>query len=189
MRCRWQRQIAAIAIAVALSGGAAACGADTRKPATPIALDKSLAPPAIGADHYRLYPNTDQATIAAFANAGPTSLVDDGGVWEIRRADRLVGTLQISTLSSRVNLANPSARSAIISDIVPGGGTSIAVQGVEVATATVGDRTVYLWFGRQLYEVMVLRGIDMGDQPESLLTDVVTHQRSVPAWEPLPPDA
>lgn len=177
------RRIAVVVLLAVL----AACADGAPRPA-PRQLDKSLAPASIGADKYRLIENTDDSTRSAFANAGKTSLVDDGAVWEIRRADRLVGTLQISTLSERVNLTRPEARTAIVSDIIPGGGNRIAVGDQEVYTQSVGDRAVYLWFGQRLYEVMVLKGIDQGDDPEALVSDVLRHQTTVPAWEPLPPD-
>jgi hypothetical protein len=155
----------------------------------PRALDKALAPSSLGGDRYRLFENRDPSTRGAFGNAGPTSLVDDGAVWEIRLADRLVGTLQISTLDARVKLTKPAARRAIVSDIIPGGGTRIAVGDQEVYTLASADRTVYLWFGQRLYEVMVVKGLEAGDKPEALLADVLHHQTSAPAWEPLPPDA
>jgi hypothetical protein len=166
----------------------AACGGGA-KAAPPRPLDKALAPAALLADRYRLFENDDDSTRKAFADAGPTSLVDDGAVWEIRLSDRLVGTLQIATLSSRVKLTQPNARRAIVSDIIPGGGTRIAVGDQEVYTLSSTDRTVYLWFGQRLYEVMVVKGLDTGDKPEVLLADVLRHQATVPAWEPLPPDA
>jgi hypothetical protein len=165
----------------------AACGGTARAPA-PRALDKTLAPTALLADRYRLFENRDDSTRHAFADAGPTSLVDDGAVWEIRLADRLVGTLQIATLTAKVTLTKPSARRAIVSDIIPGGGTRVSVGDQEVYTLSSADRTVYLWFGQHLYEVMVVKGLDTGDKPEALLAEVIRHQSTVAAWEPLPPD-
>jgi hypothetical protein len=165
----------------------AACGGST-KTAAPRPLDKALAPAGLLADRYRLFENRDDSTRKAFADAGPTSLVDDGAVWEIRLNDRLVGTLQVATLSARVALTKPAARRAIVSDIIPGGGTRISVGDQEVYTLSSTDRTVYLWFGQHLYEVMVVKGLDIGDKPEALLAEVLRHQSTVAAWEPLPPD-
>lgn len=165
----------------------AACGGGS-EPIAPRALDKALAPASLLGDRYSLSENADPSTRGAFANAGPTSLVDDGAVWEVRLADRLVGTLQIATLSSRVDLTKPTARRSIVSDIIPGGGTRIAVGDQEVYTLASADRTIYLWFGQHLYEVMVLKSLDGTDKPEALLADALRHQSTVPAWEPLPPD-
>lgn len=167
----------------------AACGGGADENVAPRAVDRALAPSSVAADRYRLFENDDDSTRDAFANAGPASLVDDGVVWEIRRADRLVGTLQISTLRADVDLTDADARASVVNDIIPGGGNRIAVAGQEVHTTTVADRTVYLWFGERLYQVLTLKGLDDDDQPEDVLGDVLTHQRTVPAWSPLPPDS
>ena len=171
-------------VAIALLAG---CG---RAPTAvaPRRLDKSLAPTSILADRYHLFDNTADSTRKAFANAGATSLVDDGAVWEVRFVDRLVGSLQISTLSARVNLSRPNERRGIVNDVIPGGGTRIAVGDQEVYTLSVADRTVYLWFGQGVYEVMVVKGLAAGDKPEALVAEVIRHQASLPSWEPLPPD-
>lgn len=159
------------------------CGSEPVVEAPPLAVDIALAPKAVAGD-LKLFENQQKTTRNAFKNAGPMSLVDDGRVWEVRREDRLMGTLQISTLRSDVDLAKEDARSLIVREMIPESDSHIRVNGVEVHTVTSGDKTVYVWFGKRLYEVLVLKGLE-GAEPEAVLTDVLEHQATVSSWEPL----
>lgn len=161
-----------------------ACSAGEAQVTVPLAVDPALAPKAVVGGTLKLYENQAKTTRDAFRKAGPTSLVDDGRVWEIRRIDRLVGTLQISTLREDVDVSKDETRSLIVREVIPESDSRIRVEGVEVHTATTGDKTVYLWFGKRLYEVLILKGLD-GVNPESVLSDTLKHQVTVPSWEPL----
>ncbi|MEY2473769.1 MAG: hypothetical protein QOK28_3098 [Actinomycetota bacterium] len=92
-----------------------------------------------------------------FAKAGPKSLVGDGKLWEIRRSARLVGTIQISTLLPKVKVSSARDRGAIVAQLMPGQLTKLAVGGTEVFTSAAPDKTTYLWFGNQLFELLQLK--------------------------------
>lgn len=180
-----QARLCLVIVLVLCATTAGGCVGSSEAPAAPRALDRSLAPANVLGEKYRLFENVDDATRKTFADAGPTSLVDDGAVWEIRRADKLVGTLQIATFNAKVDPENESQRKSVVNDIIPGGGTRIALRDQEVHTIAVSDRTIYLWFGQTVYEVLVLKGLDEGDDPEQVLVDVIAHQQTVSAWQPL----
>jgi hypothetical protein len=170
-------------VVVALA--AAACGGGDDGPTiAPAAVEAALAPDEVG-DGLRLHPNETEETLTAFANAGERSLVADGRIWEIRRADRLVGTLQISTVLPDVDLSKPELKDALVRQIIPGSLTSIRIGSTEVFTAVVDEKAVFVWFGKGLYEVLQLKDRTIEDF-EAIATDVIEHQETLPAWEPLP---
>jgi hypothetical protein len=150
----------------------------------PAEVDPKLAPAALGAD-LKLYENRDKATIHSFADAGARSLVADGRIWEIRRADRLIGTLQISTLLPKVDLTKSELREAVVRQILPGSLSSIRIGDVEVFTSEVNGKAVYVWFGSGLFEVLQLRDRAIKDF-EPFATEVIEHQATVSSWKPLP---
>lgn len=171
------------ALAVVLVALLTGCG-DDEPPEVPRAVDPSLAPTEVVDGNLSLYEDTSDATRRAFADAGPTSLVGDGRIWEIRRADRLVGTLQVSTLVPEVDLSDLEARETIVQDILVGGSTRVQVHDVEIATLRRGDQAVYVWFGDDLLAVLTVDGFQDID-PEDVLEDVVAHQLAQSAWVPV----
>jgi hypothetical protein len=174
-----RRLLAIVALALTL----AACG-DESTTVAPAEVDPALAPPAL-ADGLKLYENRDDDTITAFANAGERTLVADGRIWEIRRADRLIGTLQISTVLPDVDLMDPTIRDTMVRQILTGSVSSIRIGDVEVFTSTTNDKAVYVWFGNGLFEVLQLR--DRGvDDFEPFATEIIVHQTTLESWEPLP---
>jgi hypothetical protein len=177
------RRIVSVVLVVLLSATVAACGGDS-KAVAPVEVDPKLAPPALDTN-LKLYENRDRRTIHAFANAGKRSLVADGRIWEIRRADRLIGTLQISTVLPEVDLAKDDLRDSMVRQILPGSLSSIRIGDVEVFTSEVNGKAVYVWFGKRLFEVLQLRDRATKDF-EPLATEVIDHQATVPSWEPLP---
>ena len=169
---------------VVVAASVAACGDGDGPSLRPAAVEVALAPAEVG-DGLKLYPNESEETVAAFANAGERSLVADGRIWEIRRADRLIGTLQISTVLPEVDLAEPELKDALVRQIIPGSLSSIRIGTTEVFTAVVDEKAVFVWFGKGLYEVLQLKDKQIEDF-EAIATDVIEHQETLPAWEPLP---
>lgn len=176
------------AAAMALTGmlALAACGSgDGEQEAAPRRVDTSLAPEQVH-DGLRLYENRDDETVAVFANAGERSMVSDGRVWEIRRADRLVGALQVTTVLPAVDLAQESVRSTIVRQIIPGAQTRIRIDGIEIYTAVLNDKAVFVWFGEGIYEVLQIKDRQLEDDYEAVAADIIRHQATTPAWKPLP---
>lgn len=180
MKGRQRLAIVAVAIAVAST---AACGDGAAPDTQPLAVDVELAPPTLAGD-FTVVAKDDDATRAAFAGAGDDALISDGRMWEIRDADRLVATLQITTMGTDVDLADADARRQIVSQVVAGSVSRIRVSDVEVYSATVDDKVVYVWFGARLFQVLQTKGID--EKAEALLAALIRHQQGLPAWEPLP---
>jgi hypothetical protein len=162
---------------------AAACGKESAS-LPPAEVDPQLAPAALGTN-LKLYENRDKETIHAFANAGKRSLLADGRIWEIRRADRLIGTLQIATVLPDVDLRKTEVRESMVRQILPGSLSSIRIGDVEVFTTTVNGKAVYVWFGAHLFEVLQLRDHAIEDF-EPFATQVIDHQSTQASWEPLP---
>jgi len=174
-----RRVVLALVLGLALT----ACGDESRSVA-PVEVDPALAPATLS-DGLKLYENRDEETITAFANAGERTLVADGRIWEIRRADRLIGTLQISTVLPDVDLRQPDVRDTMVRQILTGAVSSIRIGDVEVFTSTTNDKAVYVWFGRGIFEVLQLRDRGVEDF-EPFATEIIAHQATLEAWEPLP---
>ena len=164
-----------------------ACGAD-EEAVRPAAVDAALAPRTLGSD-LALFENDDEETASAFANAGENTLVADGRLWEIRRKDRLVGTLQITTVLPDVDLTEQRQRDAITSQVLSGGIIRLRVATTEILATTNQERAVFLWFGTDSYQVMQLKDPELADDYHAIVGQVVRHQTSQSSWNPLPPSA
>jgi hypothetical protein len=176
---------ALVVVAVLVIG---ACGGGEKEVTlAPVPVDPALAPASIEAGGLNLFENTDDTTRDAFANAGSSSLMADGRLWEIRRAERLVGTLQITTVLPQVDLNEESRRQGIVRDILAGAVTRIRIDDVEVAMVSLQDRAQYVWFGQATVEILTVKGNDEVD-PEDVLREILDHQRSQVAWVPLADD-
>lgn len=150
------------------------CGGGTRVTAAPAAVPAVLAPATIGAELGLAEYSPARHT---FAVAGKDSLVADGRVWQIRRGATLVGTLQIATVKPTVHITRRKDRNAILSGVMTGSTFDVInVDDVSVATTTAGDKNVYVWFGRDLFEVMQLKGTQL--DPDAVLHDVIHFQQS-----------
>jgi hypothetical protein len=150
-----RRAAAALAIVACVF---AACGqssdgvaAGTRTPT----VAPNLVPPSLHQGQLGTYEYAKAAK--GFAKAGPKSLVADGKLWEVRRSARLVGTIQIATLRPKVKVGSARDRSAIVAQLMPGQLTKLAVGGTEVFSSAAPDKTTYLWFGNQLFELLQLK--------------------------------
>lgn len=179
MRLRSCAGVVVIGALCALTG----CGA--AKPAAPDPVPKALAPTALLGNSLHFYLNTAKDTVAAFRQDPKDALISDGKLWEIRRADRLIGTLEIATVKHDVNLARPSVRDHFTSPILIGATSDIRLAGQEVATVQSDDGVATLvWFGRGLFEVLQLKdNVLTGPQ---LAQAIIQYQQTRPEWSPLP---
>jgi hypothetical protein len=171
--------IVGVAITLALSG----CGQS--RPAAPDPVPLALAPTRLLGDSLHLYQNTARDTLAAFRQDPKDALISDGKLWEIRRADRLIGTLEIATVKPDVNLARPSVRRNLTTPILVGATSDIRLDGQEVTTVQRDDGVATIvWFGRGLFEVLQVKDtVVTGPQ---LATAVIQFQQTRPEWSPLP---
>lgn len=162
----------------------AGCGDDEGPAAAPHRVPVALVPERILDGALGVFENVDESTKEALANTDPSTLVADTRVWEIRRGDRLVGTLQISTMLPKVDLTKTEVRDDLVAQVILGQQSRIRIGDVEVFTTTSNDKTVFLWFGRDLFEVVQTKDREL--DPEELVTELIEFQSRQDAWEPLP---
>ncbi|HET6909489.1 MAG TPA: hypothetical protein VFH54_09140 [Mycobacteriales bacterium] len=163
--------------------GLSGCG--QARQAAPQPVPVSLAPTALLHDSLHLYRNTAPDTLAAFHEDRRDALISDGKLWEIRRVDRLIGTLEIATVKPDVNLAKSSVRDSFTAPILVGSKSDIRLAGQEVETVQSDDGVgTVVWFGKGLFEVLQVKDtIVTGAQ---LAQAVIEFQQTQAAWAPLP---
>lgn len=164
---------------------ATACGSETRVSARPAEVPKGLVPQAIQAGNLNFYESTIPGVQEAFSDAGPESLVADGELWELRSGDRLVGTFQLTTLVPEVNLDQKKWREQILRRLIPTSTDRLLVSDVPVWTNSSQDRYLYLWFGRDIFALLILKGREEEINPEAVLDEVVAFVTSAGSWNPL----
>ena len=114
---------------------------------------------------------------ARFASAGDSSLVADGRVWAIRRGQTLVGTLQVSTVKPDVSVADKDDRKAIIGGVMTGiAYETVEVGDIKVIASTAADKSLYLWFGPNLFEVLQVKSTKV--QPDEIAADLIEFQQA-----------
>jgi hypothetical protein len=173
--------LAALTTAALAALGLAGCGsAQPKLVAAKVPL--SLVPVTLpGGLNLSEYPQDRKA----FANAGQDSLVADGRLWEIHQGHLLVGTLEIATVVTDVSLTDRGDRAQILDGAMVGAApVSINVDGVGVAVASAPQRTLYVWFGHSVFEVLQLD--DQRIDPEAVLNNVIGYQQGTGRLAPLP---
>jgi hypothetical protein len=179
------RRRAAVFAILVLAIGVGACG-DEPKPVKPAAVPDGIVPTAVQGGRYAFFESELPQVRDAFANAGANSLVADGRLWELRRDDRLVGILQVSTLLPELDLLEKDHRHQVIDQIMPTARDEIVVGDVQVFTSAVSQKTVFLWFADHTFNLLTLKpgsGDDL--DPEQVMTEVLDHQTQSPAWRPV----
>lgn len=171
-------------VAVLLALLVASCGGGSDDDAVPERVPTDLVPERLLSDTLGVFENRDPTTLETFANAGASSLVADTRIWEIRRGDRLVATLQLSTVLSKVDLLDQEMRERFAGQLILGQSSRIRSGDVEVFTATVNDKTVFLWFASNLFQVMQTKDRELA--PEDLLAELIEFQHDKDGWKPLP---
>jgi hypothetical protein len=160
----------------------ASCGSDSTSKSVATRVQPSLVPAALGDGSLAL--QEDETAHKAFANAGAQSLVDDGRLWAIRDGDQLVATLQVATLDPKVDLGDGDEVEALIRSILPGTKERFTIADLDVVQVATEDKTVYLWFGRSMFQILQIKGTAI--DPEVLLGELIAFQTSLPEWRPAP---
>ena len=183
-RTRGRSWLLAVALVVAALGGA--CGDGGGGPdRAPSKVALELVPDTLNDGAFRVA--EDEKAREAFSTVGSEALVADGRLFAIRDGDRLVGTLQLSTMKTRVDLTDEDQRESVISNVIPGSRATISVGPVSVIQAAGADKTVFVWFGRDMFQVLQLKPTTASPfDPEKVLSEIITHQTAQEAWDPLP---
>lgn len=177
-------RLAASAVVVAAFAGACGNG-DAPAARAPSEVALSLIPDTVNGGAFRLA--EDDKAREAFSDVGPEALVADGRLFAIRDGERLVGTLQLSTMKTKVDLTDKDQRESVISNVIPGLRETISVGPVSVIQAASPDKTVFLWFSRDMFQVLQLKPTTASPfDPEQVLSEIITHQTRQAAWQPLP---
>ena len=114
---------------------------------------------------------------ARFAKAGESSLVADGRVWEIRRGQTLVGTLQVSTVKPDVSVTDANDRRDIVSGVMTGiSYETVSVGETKVIASTAADKSLYLWFGHNLFEVLQVKSTKV--DPDEVAAELIEFQQA-----------
>lgn len=180
------RSLVVAAVVVALGLGAAGCGDEPEAEALPMEVPEGLVPASVQGDRFKFYETELPSVRESFANAGEDSLAADGRLWELRIGDRLVGALQVSSLMPEVDLENPDHRQKIVGQILPTSRDQFELDDVTVWASNAREKTVYLWFSRQLFAVLTLKaGSEDELDPEQVLAEVVAQNVVAEGWDPL----
>ena len=173
----------AVVIAALLAGVLSGCAKEV--PVAPVPVPTLLAPGTVLGGTLQLHLNSAKETRAAFHQDDHLSLISDGQLWEIRRADRLIGTLQIATVKPGIDLTRGSVRDHFTKPILVGATSTIRLAGQEVSTVTRSDGvSTMVWFGKGLFEVVQVKDpVVTGAQ---LAQAIIEHQQTRTEWSPLP---
>ncbi len=173
-------------VATALVVFGAACGGENVVEVMPASVPRALTPERVHNSELAFYESELPSVKNAFANAPPNSLAADGRLMELRKSDRLVGTLQVTTLLPDVDLENKEHRDKILKQIMPSLRDEILIDEVTVWTTASEDMFRYLWFGTNMYSLLTIKGGSEDDlDPELVLSEVVAKHLENPNWEPL----
>ena len=171
--------VAALVVAVLVTG----CG--EQRPQAPRPVPTALAPSTVLDGDLQLHPNLARETRAAFHQDDHLSLISDGVLWEVRRNDRLIGTLQIATVKPSVDLTRSSVRQHFTGPILVGPTSTLRLSGQEVSTVTRPDGvSTLVWFGKGLFEIVQLK--DQKVTGPQLAEAIIKYQQTRPEWSPLP---
>lgn len=176
-------RLVALVAAVALVG---ACGSGSARVLRAPTLPARTVPTVtrVAETELVVQRNADPATRRAFASVGAASLVEQAGVWELRNADRLVGTLQLVTLDpDRSDTRVQGDRDEIRAQILPGTSRQLDVDGLPVWSGLDGERALYVWFGAQVLGVLQVKGDEAFNAEDAATTIVasITEHRSWPS--------
>lgn len=178
------RRLAAFVALLVVGGLLAGCGgAAGDEAAPPPSVPADIVPVTALAGELSVVENTSESTRKVLTGSVESSLVAETRVWELRRADRLVATLQVSTVLPRIDFDDQEIRERFAAQVILGERSRLRVGDVEVFTTTSNDKTVYLWFGADLYQVLQTKDREL--EPEALLADLVRFQHDKPGWTPV----
>lgn len=179
-----RRLLACVALVVAFAS--AGCGDDPKPQAKPANVPEGLVPPTVQNGEFAFFKSEIVSAEEAFANGGPKSLASDGELWELRKGDRLVGSLQLTTVMPEVDLANKDHRGMILNQLLPTARDQVLIDEVNVWGTETKLKATYLWFGRDIFALMTLKGGSEDNlDPNLVLTEVVGHTAASDNWKPL----
>ena len=179
---RTRSAVVAVTLLAALLG---ACG-DEKPVVKPASVPEAMVPDHVQNAEYAFYESQLPQVTNAFANAGANSLAADGRLYEMRKADRLVGVLQLTTLVPELDLDNEEHRDQVIGQILPTVRDRITVGDVVVFTSNANNKTMFLWFAQDMFNLLTIKpGSEDQLDAEGVLTEVLDHQTAAPAWKPL----
>ena len=177
-------RLVGVALAVALAGGAGACGNEPEEVAAPVLVPEGLVPATVQGENLAFYETEAPGAIKAFADAGSDSLAADGRLWELRVGDRLIGVLQVTTLLPEVDLLDAGHRNTIVKQLLPTARDRLDIGDVAVWTATASGKTSFLWFGEGMFSLLTVKpGTDDAIEPEVVLQDVLDHMVASEGWK------
>jgi hypothetical protein len=171
-----------VVVAFLAALGAAGCGGHSQAAsARPLAkVNPALVPSTIDG----LTVQEDAKAKDRFAKLSKNALVADGRMYAFRQGERLVATLQLSTLMPEVDLTNQKRHDEMAEKLMTGVKQQLRIDNTDVFQAAGDEKTEYMWFGRQMFEVLQVKGSTV--KPEDMLKDIISFQQSSHAWEPLP---
>ena len=180
------RRIAALLLAVAAALTAGACGGDEKVAVRPTKVPEGLVPTAVQNSEFMFYESQLPQVKDAFANAGKNSLAADGKLFELRKGDRLVGALQLTTLLPDVDLHQEDHRNKILRQLLPTARDEFLIDEVNVWGVVTDEKQTYLWFAEDMYAFLTLKpGSEDDLDPEGVLSEVIAHNVSSDEWKPL----
>jgi hypothetical protein len=183
------RRLLAVGVALVALAALPACSAASASPsckghphAAPAKVPESIVPAALGEGTLSI--TEDTKARKRFAVAGSKSLVSEGRLYTIRQGTTLVGALQIATVKPKLNLSCEKDRKSVTSNLLPGSKQTINIAHTDVITSDANDKTLFVWFDRELFEVLQLKGSRI--DPDAIINELVTFQTEQRAWKPLP---
>lgn len=177
-----RRLPALVLIATVALGACGGRGEPEKASAPPPAVPVALVPPSLTNGGLTL--SEDDQARKTFGKLSDRALVADGRLWQIREGDRLVATLQVSSVKTKIDLRDADQRATIVKHILPGARQEIDVNGLAVSTSDVNEKTMFVWFGRDLFQVLQIKSTKL--DPEAIITELVGYQLQSPEWIGLP---
>ena len=135
-------------------------------------MPASIVPAALGQGTLSVAEDTKARK--RFAVAGSKSLVSEGRLYTIRQGMTLVGALQVATVKPKLNLSCEKDRKSVASNLLPGSKQTINIARTDVITSDTNDKTLFVWFDRELFEVLQLKGSRI--DPDAIINELVTFQ-------------
>ena len=111
-----------------------------------------------------------------FNSAGTLSLINEGALFELRRGETLVGTLEVATLKFKADPRKQAVQAQIANQAVTGAIVKLKVEGIDVTGGSSADKVLFLWFGDQMFQLLNLK--DKKAKPEELLAELLRAQRA-----------
>ena len=81
-------------------------------------------------------------------------------------------------MKPNIDITKKKERDKIVDLVMQGSATKIKIRDVDIATSTDAQKTEYIWFGKQMFEYLQVKGTDV--KPETILfLSVTARQQAV----------